>query len=193
MTPKKLRNFLTAVSLFASVFGSLVEYDGAARRRSRQERGRACFLWHAGIVNIAKISQLFTRKYPFIKVNVIRLGSERLAERVVIEGQAKSAKADVIHESEMDFYGLLKKGLIDSYDSPQRTAFRPQYRMTRILGDNAETLNVIAYNTNLVKGADVPKSFSDLLAPKWKGKILMTKTKASVSLQPSARVVKKKL
>ena len=121
-----------------------------------------------------KLASLFTKKYPFIKTNVIRLGSERLAERVAMEGQAKAVKADVIHESEMDFYGLLKKGLIDGYDSPQRAAFRPQYKDEKGFWTvNSETLNVIAYNTNLVKGADVPKSFADLLAPKWKGKILI--------------------
>ena len=74
----------------------------------------------------------------------------------------------------MDFYGLLKKGLIDSYDAPQRAAFRPQYKDDKGFWTiGAETLNVIAYNTNLVKGPDVPKSFSDLLAPKWKGKVLI--------------------
>jgi iron(III) transport system substrate-binding protein len=121
-----------------------------------------------------KIASLFEKKYPFIKTNVIRLGSERLAARVAAEGQAKSVKADVIHESEMDFYGLLKRGFIERYESPERAAFRPEYKDEKGFWTvNAETLNVIAYNTNLVKGADIPKSFSDLLWPKWRGKILI--------------------
>ena len=33
-------------------------------------------------------------------------------------------------------------------------------------------LSVIGYNTNLVKAADAPKSFADLLDPKWAGKIV---------------------
>ena len=33
-------------------------------------------------------------------------------------------------------------------------------------------LSVIAYNTNLVKAEDAPKSFADLLDPKWTGKIV---------------------
>ena len=33
-------------------------------------------------------------------------------------------------------------------------------------------LCIIAYNTNLVKPEDAPKSFADLLDPKWKGKIV---------------------
>ena len=34
------------------------------------------------------------------------------------------------------------------------------------------TLMPIAYNTNLVKPEDAPKSFADLLDPKWSGKIV---------------------
>jgi iron(III) transport system substrate-binding protein len=33
-------------------------------------------------------------------------------------------------------------------------------------------LSVMGYNTDLVKAADAPKSFADLLDPKWKGKIV---------------------
>src|SRR4030088_1022356 len=33
-------------------------------------------------------------------------------------------------------------------------------------------LSIIAYNTNLVKPEDAPKSFADLLDPKWKGKLV---------------------
>lgn len=139
-----------------------------------KKEGEIVFYGTMELSTSQKLASLFSKKYPFIKINAIRLGSERLAERVAVEGQAKTVKADVIHESEMDFYGLLKKGLIDSYDSPQRAAFRPQYKDEKGFWTiNSETLNVIAYNTNLVKGLDVPKSFPDLLAPKWKGKILI--------------------
>ena len=33
-------------------------------------------------------------------------------------------------------------------------------------------LSSIAYNTNLVKAEDAPKSFADLLDPKWAGKMV---------------------
>jgi iron(III) transport system substrate-binding protein len=175
MTGKRLLGWLLmmAFSLWpvtpsarAAVADAVV--DGA------KKEGEIVFYGTMELTTSQKLAALFNKKYPFIKTNIIRLGSERLAERVTVEAQAKTVKADVIHESEMDFYGLLKKGFIESYDSPQRAAFRPQYKDEKGFWTvNSETLNVIAYNTNLVKGPDVPKSFGDLLAPKWKGKILI--------------------
>lgn len=38
----------------------------------------------------------------------------------------------------------------------------------------ATTVVGIQYNTNLVKGADIPRSLNDVLNPKWKGKIAST-------------------
>jgi iron(III) transport system substrate-binding protein len=38
--------------------------------------------------------------------------------------------------------------------------------------DSGALLNPISYNTNLVRPEDAPKSFGDLLDPKWRGKII---------------------
>ena len=175
------RRILSCVLLLEALFLSILNFlpgkapaaDSPLIEAAKKE-GQVVFYGTMELTLSKKMASLFEKKYPFVKTNVIRLGSERLAERVTVEGQSKNVKADVIHESEMDFHGLLKKGLIDSYASPERAAFRSQYKDEKGFWTiNSETLNVIAYNTNLVKGADVPKSFADLLAPKWKGKILI--------------------
>src|SRR6187399_961576 len=80
-----------------------------------KKEGEIVFYGTMELTTSQKLAALFNKKYPFIKTNIIRLGSERLAERVTVEAQAKTVKADVIHESEMDFYGLLKKGFTESY------------------------------------------------------------------------------
>ena len=41
-----------------------------------------------------------------------------------------------------------------------------------VTGTGRFTLSPIAYNTNLVKKEDAPKSFADLLDPKWAGKMV---------------------
>ena len=57
----------------------------------------------------------FEKKYPFVKVDATRIGSERMATRLIAEAQARKVRADVVHQSAFDFYGVLQKGLFDSY------------------------------------------------------------------------------
>ncbi len=120
------------------------------------------------------LAAIFEKKYPFLKVAAIRIGSENMATRLVSEAQANAVKADVAHQSGFDFYGVFQKGVFAPYDSPERAAFPPNFKDEKgyWIIHNA-TLNVIAYNTARVAPADVPKSFWDLTQPKWKGQMLM--------------------
>jgi iron(III) transport system substrate-binding protein len=156
----------TATTAFAAQETTVIE--------AAKKEGQVVFYGTMELTVASKLAALFEKKYPFIKPNIIRLGSERLAARVTAEAQAKSVQADVISESEMDFYGLFKKGFTDRYDSPEREAFKPEYRDEKGFWTiGSETLSVLAYNTDLVKAADVPKSWLELTAPRWKGKVMM--------------------
>jgi iron(III) transport system substrate-binding protein len=121
-----------------------------------------------------RLTAAFERRYPFIKVEATRIGSERMATRLIAEAQARKVHADVVHQSAFDFYGVLQKGLFDSYTSPERAAFPHDYHDDKGLWVMASaTLNVIAYNKKLVAAADAPKSFWDLTGAKWKSQLLM--------------------
>src|SRR5215475_7979692 len=116
----------------------------------------------------------FEKRYPFIKVDATRIGSERMATRLIAEAQGRKVQADVVNQSGFDFYGVLQKGIFESYQSPERAALPPEYKDANGLWTiNSATLNVIGYNTKLVPLASVPKSFWDLTQPKWKGQMLM--------------------
>jgi iron(III) transport system substrate-binding protein len=121
-----------------------------------------------------RLTAAFEKKYPFIKVDATRIGSERMASRLVAEAQSKQVQADVVSQSGFDFYGLLQKGMFESYVSPERSALPTDYRDDKGLWTiPAATLNVIAYNKRMVADGDVPKSFWDLTHPKWKSQLLM--------------------
>lgn len=120
------------------------------------------------------LGALFEKKYPFIKVSVTRLGSEKAATRLISEARAGKVSVDVVTQSGFDFYGVLQKGIFERYDSPERTAFSAEYKDDQgYWVTHTGILNVISYNTSLVRPAEVPKSFWDLTDPKWKGKIII--------------------
>jgi iron(III) transport system substrate-binding protein len=173
----KMKTFAVLLSSLALYFTTsriaLGAQDNAVIESAKKE-GQLVFYGTMELTISKKLASLFEKKYPYIKTNIIRLGSERLAARVTTEGQAKSVQADVISESEMDFYGLFKKGLTDRYNSPEREAFKAEYKDDKGFWTiGSETLSVLAYNTNLVKTADVPKTWLELTSPKWKGKVMM--------------------
>src|SRR5262245_15110145 len=122
-----------------------------------------------------KLGKAFEAAYPGISMQIERSGSERLFQRVDQEFSSNIRAADVINTSDASHtIPWKKKGWLAPF-VPEDVAkyFPEQYRdpdgafaLTRIY------LSSIAYNTNLVKAEDAPKSFADLLDPKWASKIV---------------------
>jgi ABC-type Fe3+ transport system substrate-binding protein len=139
-----------------------------------KKEGRVVFYASMEAQSAQRLVAQFEKKYPFIKVDATRIGSERMATRLVAEAQGRKVQADVVNQSGFDFYGVLQKGIFEAYPSPERAALPPEYKDDQGLWTiNSATLNVIGYNTKLVAPASVPKSFWDLTDPKWKGHLLM--------------------
>jgi iron(III) transport system substrate-binding protein len=121
-----------------------------------------------------QIIQRFKERYPFIETSLYRATSERLYTRIENEARAGSHLVDVVGVSGFQFYQLLKRGLIGRYDSPERKAFDPAFRDKE--GHwTAYYINplVTAFNTRQLAAQDAPKSYDDLIDPKWKTKLVM--------------------
>ncbi|HEX9661409.1 MAG TPA: extracellular solute-binding protein [Candidatus Binatia bacterium] len=164
---------ILSVLLFFSLFIP-VHAAGDAVLDGAKKEGQVVFYASMEAQSAQRLTAGFEKKYPFIKVNATRIGSERMATRLVSEAQARKVQADVVNQSGFDFYGVLQKGVFDIYNSPERAALPTEYKDEKGLWVmNAATLNVIGYNTRLVPPTNVPKSFWDLVDPKWKGQLLM--------------------
>jgi iron(III) transport system substrate-binding protein len=161
---------------FLLVLAPLTPVHGAsdALIEGAKKEGQVVFYASMEAQSAQRLSAGFEKRYPFVKVNATRIGSERMATRLVAEAQARNVQADVVSQSGFDFYGVLQKGIFDVYNSPERAALPPEYKDEKGLWVmSAATLNVIGYNTRLVPPASIPKSFWDLTEPKWKGQLLM--------------------
>ncbi|WP_246735078.1 extracellular solute-binding protein [Bradyrhizobium sp. S69] len=122
-----------------------------------------------------RLAKAFEAKYPGIAVRVERTGAERVFQRIGQEYSSNIHAVDVVNSSDAAHFIVWKRdGILAPYVPEDVAKFYPpehkdvdgQFASWRVW------LSIIAYNTSLVKAEDAPKSFADLLDPKWKGKIV---------------------
>jgi iron(III) transport system substrate-binding protein len=144
------------------------------RVEAARKEGKLVWYTSLALPSAEKVAKLFETKYPGIKVDVHRTGSQRILQRVMQELQANIKNVDVIHTSDAGHYVLLKeKKLLLKYTPAGADRFPAGFkdRDGYYYGLRA-TVNVIAYNTKAVPAAEAPKTWKDLLAPRWKGKLV---------------------
>ena len=166
---------LCLVVLGLTVFGADrgVAQDARLIEAARKE-GKVVWYTSLALPSAEKVARLFEAAYPGIKVEVHRTGSERILQRVMQELQANLKNVDVIHTSDAGHFVLLKrKKLLLKHTPPGTERFPAGFKDSEgyYYGLRA-TVNVIAYNTKQVSAADAPKTWKDLLDPKWKGKLV---------------------
>jgi iron(III) transport system substrate-binding protein len=122
-----------------------------------------------------KLGKAFEAKYPGIEVQIERSGAERLFQRVGQEFASNIHAADVINTTDASHIITWKRNnwLAPFVSEDIARHFLPEYRDPDGMSATSRIyLSSIGYNTNLVKPEDAPKSFADLLDPKWAGKIV---------------------
>jgi iron(III) transport system substrate-binding protein len=160
-----------------------------------QKEGKVVFYTAIELKAAESLAQAFEAKYPGIKVQVERSGAERNFQRIFQEHNANIHNADVIESSDpMNFLYFKSKGWITPV-VPKDLALWPAAEKDKdgYYAVARATLNVIGYNTNLVKSQDAPKSHMDLLDPKWKGKIVKAHPSYSGSIMTDTYVLSKLL
>jgi iron(III) transport system substrate-binding protein len=169
-----IRNLAGASVLAAFAAPAFAQDTTPAMVAAAEKEGKV--VWYSAVdVKVAEgIAKLFREQYPRIEVEVERAGSERVFQRVNQEYQSNIKNVDVVNSSDASHFLFWKqqKWLV-AHTPPDVKKFAPQYRDPE--GYYAvwrATLSPIAYNTNLVKEADAPKGYQDLLDPKWKGKLV---------------------
>lgn len=130
-----------------------------------------------------RLVTLFNATYPDIKVNIVRLASGPLGRRFAAEMEAGNAVADILQLGDPLLLAEgYKKGWFASLeDLPAHQAWPADYKEP-YLAVVSLFPHTITYNTNLVKGADIPTSWESILDPKWRGRVIMADVRNSPSL-----------
>ena len=81
---------------------------GQAPLDAARKEGHVVFYASMETQSAQKLTAGFEKKYPFIKVDAVRIGSEKMATRMIAEAQARKFTADVVHQSSFDFHGVLQ-------------------------------------------------------------------------------------
>ena len=118
------------------------------------------------------VIKAFEKKHPFLKVEPVRSSSEKTLNRLISEQRANRYLGDVVAVSGIQS-GILKgRGGLDRYQSPEAGNFPADWGDPHGYGVGLhQTIYVIGYNSKLVAADPVPKSYEDLLHPRWKGQL----------------------
>lgn len=139
-----------------------------------KKEGSVVFYGSVSTNEMQVLTGAFEKKYPFIKVQTYRAGSDTLLEKILIETRAGRYSADVYNLRSFTASVLVQKGLLAKYVSPYSEFYKegfkdPQGHWTSFYMNPA----TIGYNTKLLSPDQAPKDWSDLLDPKWEGQMIM--------------------
>ncbi|OGQ80984.1 MAG: hypothetical protein A3F90_13845 [Deltaproteobacteria bacterium RIFCSPLOWO2_12_FULL_60_19] len=159
----------------------------AAERQRRLEEGAkkegsVLVYSNQGLDTIRAYTEGFRKRYPSVKIDASRLQGNKGLETILLEHRVGKLQADVVGV-DFDFIReLLEGGVLARYESPEKKNYPAAFwdKEGRWYA-NDYTLVVIGYNSSLVKPGEAPKSYSDLLNPKWKNDV-------SIDIEPEQAV-----
>lgn len=153
----------------------ITNYTGADRQQRLEQgakkEGQLLIYTSLPVDDMTAIIKAFESKYG-IKVKLWRAGGEKVMQRALGETRASRFDVDILETDGPELEALHREGVLQKVTSPYMADLIPQAITSH--GEWTSTrLNIfaMAYNTNLVKKAELPKTYQDLLDPKWKGKL----------------------
>jgi iron(III) transport system substrate-binding protein len=167
---------LLAPAALAQNADAILAYRGADREQKliegAKKEGEVVF-YSGMIVNQAlrPVTEAFQKKYPFIRMTFWRADSEVIAAKIGAETRADNPVGDVIEGTGIGELAV-REGIAQPAWSPQLATLPERLRDPRELwAPTRMSYFSIAYNTRLVPPGTQPKTYEDLLDPKWRGQM----------------------
>ena len=140
-----------------------------------KKEGKLSFYSALELNTAERLARTFEAKYPGIAVRVERSGAERIFQRIAQEQGSGIKAVDVANSTDPAHYLEWKKNdWLAPYIPADVARHFPadQIDPDGMYATSCAWTEAIGYNTTLVKREDAPKSYADLLDPKWQGKMV---------------------
>ncbi|HMA81283.1 MAG TPA: extracellular solute-binding protein [Candidatus Binatia bacterium] len=139
-----------------------------------KKEGALVFYTTMDIQNSKPLLDAFSKKYPFIKADLVRLGGTAMVSRIMTEAQAGASKFDVAVGISPSLTPMRERNLIAPYVTSEAASlyddlYDPKGFWTTVY---LNTL-VLGYNTKAISRNDLPKTYDDLLKPQYRQKFII--------------------
>lgn len=172
---KLLAGVATLAAVMPAFAQDLFDYHGMDRMEriaaAAKKEGELTLYTTIAEKDLPKIVKPFEDRYG-VKVTIWRAGTDKVLQRTIQEARAGRHEVDVVHFGSPEMEALARERLLRPVNSPVHADLRPgsvpahkQWAATIL------SVWVQAYNTAEVRKEDLPKTYQDLLDPKWKGKL----------------------
>ena len=179
--PAALVSVLLAAMLSAAALAQSYPNDDAKLYEAAKKEGSLVWYESAPLEPMKEVASEFEKKYPGIKVEVLRIVGVQQYQRFMQEVQAKRHFVDVLHISDrpsMDT--LIADGHVAEWKVPLHERFPPVFRVKNHAYANYTTDNAIVYNVNKVSAEEVKileSSWKGVLDPRFKGRFAVSTMK----------------
>ena len=165
-----------ATSARALTVEEILNTKGPDRQQLLEDGARregTVFIYSGMIVNqlLRPLTEAFEKKYPFIKTRYWRGDSNQVVVKVMAELQTNSLMADVVEGSGMSGAVAGSKIVLPFYSPLAEALPREDIAADRTWAATRLRYIGLGYNTKYVAKDEAPKSYDDLLDPRWRGKM----------------------
>jgi ABC-type Fe3+ transport system substrate-binding protein len=138
--------------------------------------------WYTSLIVdqvVRPIKEAFEKEYPFLQVEYFRGNSERLVQKMFAEYQAKRYEVDMV-DGTVTAPMVKKGGYLQRFYSPHLAEYPPELKDPQGYWAVSNVYYFsLGYNTRMVKPNEVPKTYEDLLNPRWKGQMMWSTSRGS--------------
>ena len=148
-----------------------LQASGQANVEAAKKEGTLTLYTTIAEKDLPAIIKPFEDKYG-IKVNVWRAGTDKVLQRAVAETRAKKHEFDAVHFGAPEMEALSREKILAPVNSPvHKDLLAGSVPAHREWAATILSVWVQAYNTQAVKKSELPRTYQDLLDPRWKGKL----------------------